>query len=1075
MNTRQRLAKVRVAFLLVLGSLLSGQGSQAQNHSVDSLRHLLKNTAEKEVRFAILTELTFRYRQSKPDSALHFGLGAIELGKQLGYRGKLAATYNFMGLAHLYKGELSRAFDNYQSALGLAEAAQDDSQIGHSHNNLGRLFLAMGDIEQSHDQFLLAQTAFEKSTDRPGLSYLYLSFADWYEQNKNYDSAISFAAKALALRRQLPSKSMLISAIIDMGQLHQRKKEYRQAARYFAEAEALAYKYNDSLPLAELKIMDIELLVAQDSVAQVDEKIHYASQLVKPYQIDLRAKLYLQQGKMALKKNDPSKAIYFLKQIVEDASVTYYEVKNEASSLLVESFYTQGNFKEAEKYRLKSKLEQGNRKNQNLIDELEKINLKLELERRNKANQELELANTRKKTSLLTIGIVVSVGLAIALILAFRRKRNQDQEQHLTQERILLQKLTDSERKNKKLVEESLLFICTHDLEGRFLTVNTPGARTIGYEPSELIGKSIESIMQLGHSEEFKKYLDEIKSTGTFSGFMRIQTRWEEARVFLYKNVLVEDDDQPAYVMGSAQDVTDWKNTEREEKRLRVQLAESEKMYRLVSENSQDIIALFDSNGTHLYTSPSTEAILGYTQEEWAAMPPFTAIHPNDVKNQRLQTKGPLERGESVQGIQFRLRKKDGTYLWMDGSYTPLLDENKKTYAVQSILRDITQRKLAEDKLADSERLYRLLSENSNDLICLHQPDSTYQFVSSSVMPLLGYTPDELIGTNPYQIIHPDDHDFLRHNPHQQTLEGESIKNIMYRIRKKNGDYIWMETYTQPIEEDGEVIGFQTSSRDVTQRREYEEALSEAKNKAEEATRYKSDFLSSMSHEIRTPLNAIIGLADILLKRNPREEQIKIFQMLKNSGDNLLSIVNDILDFSKVEAGRMELETALFNLPETGKEVVQLFQERATSKKIELLFKVGRGMPTMIKGDQGKIRQVISNLVSNSIKFTAQGKVELALQLINKENNRYTILFEVSDTGIGIASDQLDLIFESFAQASQDTARKYGGTGLGLAIVKRLVNLMSSEIFVESEVGKGSRFFFTLLVEEAAREGALKA
>jgi signal transduction histidine kinase len=255
-------------------------------------------------------------------------------------------------------------------------------------------------------------------------------------------------------------------------------------------------------------------------------------------------------------------------------------------------------------------------------------------------------------------------------------------------------------------------------------------------------------------------------------------------------------------------------------------------------------------------------------------------------------------------------------------------------------------------------------------------------------------------------------------------------------------------------------------------RKEYEDALSEAKEKAEQTSKYKSEFLSSMSHEIRTPLNAIIGLADILLKRNPREEQIKIFRMLKNSGDNLLTIVNDILDFSKVEAGKMELEETVFNLIETGKEVVQLFHEKAENKKIKLLFEANSDLPAMIMGDQGKIRQVLTNLVSNSIKFTSTGHVDMSIQLVNKEDKRYTILFSVSDTGIGIEADKLSLIFESFAQAGQDTARKYGGTGLGLAIVKRLINLMGSEIYVESEPGNGSRFFFTLLVEEPVAEKA---
>jgi PAS domain S-box-containing protein len=1172
----------------------------AQNSSTDSLRHALTGAKDKQSRFAILTELSFQYRQNKPDSSLYFGLTAIELGNQLDDKGKLAATYNFIGLAHLYKGELSRALENYQSALNLAESAEDEIQIGHAHNNLGRLFLKVGDIEQSHKHFLLARTAFEKANDKPGLTYLYLGFSEWYEFNKNYDSAIIFSMKALALRRQMSDKGMLISAMIETGQLYERKKQFQQSSRFFKEAESVALKYNDPFLLAKIKIKSIEVMLATDSLVNIDESIQYANQFLSKDQIDLRAKLSLVQGKMAARKNDQAKAISFYKLIVDDVALRDFEVRDEAASLLVGAFYAKGDFKEAEKYRVKAKLEQGNKRNQSLLQELERINLKFELERQDKLNQELALANARKRTTLYAIvGVILVAGLVAAIVFGFRRKRNEDKEEHKTQEKILLQKLTDSERKNKKLVEESLLIICTHDMQGVLLSMNTPGARTIGFEPSEMVGKNIASLIPESGSDGFKQYMEEVKSTGTSSGFMKVMTKWGESRIFLYRNVLVNEENEPTYVMGSALDVTDWKNAEQEERRLRAKLDESEKLYRLISENSQDIIALFDKDGKHLFISPSTEKVLGYTTKEWSELPAFSAMHPDDVERLAVVSKGKFENGESIQGLRFRLKKKDGAYLWMEANYTPLLDENKKLYAVQSILRNITERmhteeklsesersyrllaenmsdlimitdiegnykfisasvidflgysqdelmgknayqfvypedipylkggpstqvsqgknvssilyrmvkkngnliwveayakplahsegetplfqtvihditirKSAEDKLADSEQLYRLLSENSNDLICLHTLDGSYQFVSSSVTQLLGYTPKELIGTDPYSIIHPDDHEFLRNQPHQQTIDGQSVQNISYRMRKKDGTYVWMEAYTQPIEENGKVTGFQTSSRDITVRKEYEDALSEAKEKAEQTSKYKSEFLSSMSHEIRTPLNAIIGLADILLKRNPREEQIKIFRMLKNSGDNLLTIVNDILDFSKVEAGKMELEETVFNLIETGKEVVQLFHEKAENKKIKLLFEADSDLPAMIMGDQGKIRQVLTNLVSNSIKFTSAGHVDMSIQLVNKEDKRYTILFSVSDTGIGIEADKLSLIFESFAQAGQDTARKYGGTGLGLAIVKRLINLMGSEIYVESEPGNGSRFFFTLLVEEPVAEKA---
>jgi PAS domain S-box-containing protein len=921
-----------IFFTTIFGLLFIGHG-YCQNNSIDSLRGALKKANERSTRFDVLKELSFEYRQSKPDSSLYFGLTAIELGNQLGDESKLAEVYNFVGLAHLYKGELSRSFDNYQSALGIAEASKNQVQIGHSNNNLGRLFLQMGDEEQSRHYFLIAQRAFEKTNDSRALSYLYRSFAEWHEYKKQYDSAIIFSTKALNLRRQLLDKNSLVSALIDIGQLNQRKKEYAKASSYVREAEKLANENRDPFLLVEIKIELIELLIARDSFQYVEEKIKEADQFVRIDQMEARAKLNLLKSKVALRRRQNLLAVDFLKLVADDINLNDYEMKSEAASLLIEAFYAQGNFKEAEKYRLKLKMEQGYKRNQGLLKELEKINLRFELERRGKLHQELELTNARKRnTAFILGGIILFTGLALGIAFVFSRKRAKDKETHEAQENMLLGKLTESEKENKKLVEESLLVICTHNLDGRILNINTPGARAIGYEPHELINKPLQNIIPEENTEAYKDYIKEILGTGTSSGFIRLVTKWNETRIFLYRNILVDDGGKPAYVMASALDVTEWKRTEQEEKRLRV-------------------------------------------------------------------------------------------------------------------------------KLAESEKLYRLLSENSSDLVCLHNTDGTYQFISSSITELLGYTSEELIGTDPRELVHPDDQFNLQ-------LEPELSNATSYRMKKKDGSYIWMETYTQPIEENGSLAGFQTSSRDVTLRKEYEQALKEAKDKAEETTQYKSDFVSSMSHEIRTPLNAIIGLADILLKRSPREDQIKIFQMLKNSGDNLLIIVNDILDFSKIEAGKMELEETVFNLPELVKEVVQLFQSKAESKNLTLLLHTDPILPLLIKGDQVKIVQILSNLVSNAIKFTTQGYVEVALELVSRQDNYTSILFNVKDTGIGVPLDKQSIIFDSFSQAGHDTARVYGGTGLGLAIVKKLVALMGSEIFVASEPENGARFFFTLRVLE---------
>jgi signal transduction histidine kinase/ActR/RegA family two-component response regulator len=240
------------------------------------------------------------------------------------------------------------------------------------------------------------------------------------------------------------------------------------------------------------------------------------------------------------------------------------------------------------------------------------------------------------------------------------------------------------------------------------------------------------------------------------------------------------------------------------------------------------------------------------------------------------------------------------------------------------------------------------------------------------------------------------------------------------------------------------------------------EQLAKANHIAQEALQSKNEFLSTMSHEIRTPLNAIIGISFHLLESNPKPEQIQHLNILKFSGENLLSLVNDILDYSKIEAGKVELENNVFNLPEFLTQLVAMYQVRAKEKQVKLQAKLNPNLPIYVSGDVNRLNQVLSNLLSNAIKFTPQGSVTLEVSTFESFSDHARIVFQVQDSGIGIAPDKIPVIFDSFVQASNDTTRKFGGTGLGLAITKRLLELMNSSIEVQSTLGQGSTFYFTL-------------
>ena len=255
--------------------------------------------------------------------------------------------------------------------------------------------------------------------------------------------------------------------------------------------------------------------------------------------------------------------------------------------------------------------------------------------------------------------------------------------------------------------------------------------------------------------------------------------------------------------------------------------------------------------------------------------------------------------------------------------------------------------------------------------------------------------------------------------------------------------------------------------RALASQKEISSSLEKAKTKAEEAAMAKAQFLSTMSHEIRTPMNAVIGLTNLLIEDNPKNNQIENLQALKFSGENLLTLINDILDFSKIEAGKIEFEASVFHLSKLVNAIEHTLGLHASEKGIGFRCLVDKKIPDQLIGDSTRISQILNNLVSNAIKFTLDGSVTLEANLVMIAHTDVTIHFQVTDTGIGIPKDKLGIIFDNFSQASSDTTRKFGGTGLGLAITKKLLEMYSSQVEVESEVNKGSVFSFTLTLKRA--------
>jgi signal transduction histidine kinase/ActR/RegA family two-component response regulator len=256
--------------------------------------------------------------------------------------------------------------------------------------------------------------------------------------------------------------------------------------------------------------------------------------------------------------------------------------------------------------------------------------------------------------------------------------------------------------------------------------------------------------------------------------------------------------------------------------------------------------------------------------------------------------------------------------------------------------------------------------------------------------------------------------------------------------------------------------------KQIEKAKELETQLILSKEVAENAAMAKAQFLSTMSHEIRTPMNAVIGFTHLLLQLSPTPEQIEYLRLLKFSAENLLVLINDILDFSKIEAGKVEFEEADFLLKDLIGNIRLALLQKANEKGIQLKLLIDHDLPEAVKGDPVRLGQILTNLISNAVKFTKEGKVTIVASLQKREEDYTLIDFEIADTGIGIAADKINNIFESFTQASAETTRKYGGTGLGLTITKKLLELMGSQVKVESQLGKGSVFSFTLKIKNSS-------
>lgn len=471
------------------------------------------------------------------------------------------------------------------------------------------------------------------------------------------------------------------------------------------------------------------------------------------------------------------------------------------------------------------------------------------------------------------------------------------------------------------------------------------------------------------------------------------------------------------------------------------------------------IVIATNKEGELTYVSAATEKLLGYSNTEliegwWKK----TYIS----EQESLQFKEKIR--QTIEGeIQINDQPYDRQLICKNGSlkYIEWRDSIGSENTYISVGVDITEWKKEERQNQQNE----IILNNINSIILVSSNIGDVIYVSPSVVKILGYTHEELIGDNWWLKTYNSSYeaDQTKEAIVKRLYKGEKLFTNINRqkIKTKRGDYKWIEWFrSKSINNTFISIG-----TDVTNKILSEIELKKAKEGAELALKVKNEFLANMSHEIRTPLNGIIGFTDLLLETNITNEQKEYLQTMQDSGEILLSVINDVLDLSKLESQRLEVEEISFDLHQQVKKMVNLMNVKADHKKINLKLEIDPKTPKFVKSDPTKIGQILLNLIGNAVKFTNKGSVTIKIYINEQMFQGSNICIEIIDTGIGIVPNKINTVFGAFTQAKSDTSRIYGGTGLGLTIVKKLVDLLKGKISVSSVFGSGSNFKLTIPVK----------
>ena len=604
--------------------------------------------------------------------------------------------------------------------------------------------------------------------------------------------------------------------------------------------------------------------------------------------------------------------------------------------------------------------------------------------------------------------------------------------------------------------------------EGRFISANPMLAKIYGFDsPDDLMANLNDISGQLYlDPERRKEFVCRMNEHDVIHDFQSAVRRNDDELIWISENVRAVRNKagELLYFEGTVVDITEQKNAEQA-------LRASELLYHSLVEVIPQNILRKDCEGRFTFANQRFCKLNNRPIEEIVGKTDHDLFPKDQADKYRRDDLRVMENDETYATTEVHMQP-DGTELHVEAVKTPLHNEAGEVTGLQCMFWDVTERHHMEEQLTYEHDLLSALLENVPDRIYIKDTESRFIKASAALARRLNLqSTNEIIGKTDYD-FHPEEQAKEFHEDEQRViLTGKSVVNKVEQQTSVDGRTVWASVSKVPFRNrSGMVTGIIGISRDITALKLAEEESARARDLAVDAAQIKAQFLAVMSHEIRTPMNGIIGMIDLLLSSELSEDQREYAQTVRTSADALLDILNDILDLSKIEAGRLELEKAEFSLRQVMEEAVELHALRAEANLIEINAHVPAECEGHYRGDAGRLRQVLLNLISNAVKFTEQGEVQISVNRLQKTDAGVELQFTVRDTGIGITPDQQEKIFEAFRQADGSTNRRYGGTGLGLSISRQLTEMMGGHMELESLPGEGSTFQFTVLMEQAGPE-----